>query len=196
MIYAINENRTFIRCKSSYMMLLLLLLFSIVKGYFGISCIYSEESFEWSLDEFDHDEFKIYIDQFESDDYNENNEDKCRVEIFMDYKNRSVTISLGDSFPWSQLDDGEGRLDYLIMFNQNNTEADIYNVLEYACYDQNECNKLFVLGHIHWLTQMNYSLFETHLRSLLLDHINKTGRISNGLKFRIIFCFFRKLFYR
>ncbi|CAF2814996.1 unnamed protein product [Rotaria sp. Silwood2] len=76
----------------------------------------------------------------------------------------------------SQLDYDEERLDFLIMFNKdNNTESEFYNVLEYACYDQDQCNKLFVHHHIHWLKQVNYTNFQTHLRSILVNSYNHTG---------------------
>ncbi|CAF2792494.1 unnamed protein product [Rotaria sp. Silwood2] len=61
------------------------------------------------------------------------------------------------------------------MFNKdNNTESEFYNVLEYACYDQDQCNKLFVHHHIHWLKQVNYTNFQTHLRSILVNSYNHT----------------------
>ena len=155
--------------------LLLLLLLSVAEETFGIFCIYSEKSFELSLDNFNYDEFKMEINDFPVYDYKDNNIDKCRVEIYIDYKSRLAAVSFGDSFPWSQLNHGEGRLDFLIMFHENNAETEFYNVLEYACYDQDQCNKLFALNHIQWLRQINYTLFEFHLRSLLFSNVNQPG---------------------
>jgi len=124
--------------------------------------------------ELNDENFRNEIDKFPNYD-SEDNEQQCRVELFIDHKERELTISFGDSFAWSQLDNGEGRLDFLIIFDKNNTEPDIYTVLEYACYDQNECDKLFVFNHIYWFKQMNYTLFQTNLKSLLYKNINHTG---------------------
>ncbi|CAF3697987.1 unnamed protein product [Rotaria sp. Silwood1] len=154
---------------------LLLLLLNIPLEIFGIYCIYSEGSSEWSLDDLNNDIFKEKVDKYPVYDYNDDNVDMCRVEIYVDYKSRLLIISFGDSFQWSKLDHGEGRLDFLIMFNQDNiTQADYYNVLEYACYDQDECNKLFVYHHIDWLININYTQFETNLRSILFQDFNHT----------------------
>jgi hypothetical protein len=159
-------------------MLLFFLLLSVIKGIFGITCTYSEEPLTWSLDEFNYDEFKIQIDALPSSDFNDDNDYKCRVEMYIDYKSRLFTISFGDSFTWSLLEHGEARLDFLILFNQNTTEAELYNILEYACSDQDQCDKLFAHNHIHWLKHINYTLFEIHVRSLLLNNINQTGEFE------------------
>jgi hypothetical protein len=157
-------------------MLLFLLLLSIPKEIFGIDCVYSDESFELELDDFNYDKFKTEINNFSSYDYTDDNIDMCRVEIYIDYKSRKLIISFADSFNWSPLDDGEALLNFLIVFNENNTEPDFYNVLEYACYDQNQCNKLFVFNHIHWLKQVNYTKLQTQLKSLLFNNSNQTGK--------------------
>lgn len=157
------------------LVLLLLLLLNIPKELFGIYCTYSEEPYDWKLDNFNDEEFKKKIDELPSYDYEDYNVDMCRVEIYIDYKSNSLVISFGDSFPWSQLDHGEGRLDFLIVFNETNTDAEFYHLLEYACYDQNHCNKLFVFNHIQWLREVNYTLLQLNLRSILFNNTDKTG---------------------
>ncbi|CAF4652061.1 unnamed protein product, partial [Rotaria sp. Silwood2] len=63
------------------------------------------------------------------------------------------------------------------MFNKddyNNITAEFYNVLEYACYDKDQCNKLFVYHHIKWLKQVNYTNFKKNLQSILFNNQNST----------------------
>jgi len=159
------------------MLLFFLLLLSIPKEIFLIDCIYSQDPIEWPLKNFNLSEFEMGIDIIPSYDYKDDNIDMCRVEIYVDYKSDSLIISFADSFEWSQLDDGEGRLDFLISFNQTNTEVEIYNILEYACYDQNQCDKLFLFKHIHWLTNINYITFQQQLLNLFINKSNQTGFI-------------------
>ncbi|CAF1095018.1 unnamed protein product [Rotaria magnacalcarata] len=136
-------------------------------------------SFTWPLDDFNDDKLQEKINDFPVYDYKDDNVDMCKVEIFIDYTSRLLIISFGDSFEWKQLDHGEGRLDLLIMFNESNTDADIYHVLEYSCYDRNKCNELFVFNHIHWLRQANYTSFQTNLRSILFNNSDKTESCFN-----------------
>ncbi|CAF3476440.1 unnamed protein product, partial [Rotaria sp. Silwood2] len=84
------------------MILLLLLLLNIPKEIFGIYCVYSEESSKWLLDDFNYVKFKEEVDKFPVYDYDDDNIDMCRVEIYIDYQSNSVIISFGDSFQWSQ----------------------------------------------------------------------------------------------
>jgi len=156
------------------MLLLLLLLLSIPEEIVGIECVHTDTTKEWLLDDFNYDKFRLEIDGYPSYDYTDNS-DMCRVEIFVDYQSRLLIISFADSFEWSQLVDGEGRFDFLIVLNQSSTEVEYYNVLEYACNDQNKCDKLFVFKNIDWLQQINYTIFQTHLRSLLFNNSNQIG---------------------
>jgi hypothetical protein len=180
-------------------MFLFLLLLSIPKEIFGIYCIYSEVPLELPFDNFNLSDFEMSIDTLPSYDYKDDNIDMCRLEIYVDYNNRSLVISFADSFEWSQLDDGEGRLDLLIVLNQSNTEVQIYNILEYACYDRNECDKLFLFNHINWLREVNYTIFQEHLSSLLSSKSNPTGKIYfflfdlHNLIYDLEYCFTDKI---
>jgi len=103
-----------------------------------------KKSFEWSLDDSNYDEFKLQVNDFPSYDHEDDDTDMRRVKIFIDYKSRLLIISFRDSFKWSDLNHGEERLDSLSIINENNIEPESYNVLEYGCFDQNQCDKLRV----------------------------------------------------
>jgi hypothetical protein len=160
--------------------LFLFLLFNLPVNLFGISCIYSEFPLELSLNEYNFDSFQMQIDSFPSYDYKDDNNEMCRIEIYVDYKSNLLIISFGDSFQWSQIDNGETRLDFLILFNSNSTDdQEIYNVLEYACYDYYQCEKRFLQNNIHWITQINYTLFTTHLTNNIFNNSLQTGSPFN-----------------
>ncbi len=162
------------------MIFLFLFLFNLPVNLFGISCIYSSYPYELSLNEYNSDSFQMQIDSFPHYDYDDDKNEMCRIEIYIDYKSNLLIISFGDSFQWSQIDDGETRLDFLILFNSNSSDDfEIYNVLEYACYDSYQCEKRFLLNNIHWITQINYTLFTRHLTNTIFNNSIKTGSLFN-----------------
>ncbi len=159
------------------MMFIFLFFLCIPQEIFGISCIYSEESLEWKLNEFDLDAFEKTMDEIPNVnvDYKDDNINMCRIEIYIDYQSNQLILSFADSFDWSPLDHGEGRLEFLIMFHQNKSVDGYYHVLEYACHDENQCEKIFLFHHIQWLKQVNYSIFQKHLTDLLFTNASQTG---------------------
>jgi hypothetical protein len=162
------------------LLLLLLLLICIPDEVLGLTCISSENSITLEFNKLDDDDFKFDMDMenLQSYDYKDNNIDMCRIEIYVDYRSSEFAISFGDSFPWSQLDHGEARLDFLLTFDQDNSEPVYYSILEYACYNEDQCHKLFLHNHINWLKEVkvNYTLFQRQLRPLLLSSTEQTGK--------------------
>src|ERR1700679_1931398 len=100
------------------MLLFLLLLLSIPEEIVGIKCVCTKE-IELLLYNFTYNDSKSKIDADPCFDYS----DMCRVQMFVDYNLRKLFIYFADSFEWSQLDDREGRYDFLTVFNQTNTEV-------------------------------------------------------------------------
>lgn len=155
--------------------IVLLFLLNIPKEIVGIHCVYKEEPTEWELNNFNLSKFQSEINEIPSFDYKDDNIDMCRIEIYIDYQDNTLVISFADSFQWSQLYDGETRLDFLIIFDNKQSQGNYYNVLEYACNDQDHCERLFLFNHIQWLKQVNYTRFENNLKSLLFQNSTKTG---------------------
>ena len=156
--------------------MLVLFFFVIPQQIYGIDCTYSEQPFEYPLDHFNYEDFCEKLNFYPSYDYIDDNTKMCRVEIYVDYQTRQFIISFADSFDWSRLDEGEGRLDFLIMFTPEYIDGEFYNVLEYACFDVDHCDKNFVLSHIQWLREGNYTRFQSQLQSMLLNNSSKTEK--------------------
>ena len=161
------------------MVMLFLFLFislTIPEKSLAIECMYSEQSLEYSLDYFNYEDFEREVNGFPSYDYIDDNVKMCRTEIYVDYQTRLLIISFADTFEWSRLDEGEGRFDFLIMFTPETVDGEFYNVLEYACFDFDQCDKYFVLNHIRWLANVNYTNFQRQLRSTLVKNTTKTDK--------------------
>lgn len=152
----------------------LLLLLIIPGDIVGIYCVYSEGSIEFKLDNFNSTRFENEINAIPTFDYKDDNIDMCRIEIYIDYQSRDLIISFADSFDWSELDDGEERLDFLIMFNKSHDQGEYY-VLEYACFDESQCEKIFLFNNINWIQHINYTVFKQNLKDLLFQNSNQAG---------------------
>lgn len=159
------------------MMIQFVLIFLVIpQQIYGIECMYSEQPFEYHLDDFNYEDFCEKLSSYPSYDYADDNAMMCRVEIYVDYQTRQFIISFAYSFESSRLDEGEGRLDFLIMFTPEYMDGEFYNVLEYACFDVDHCDKNFVLSHIRWLGEANYTRFQSQLKSMLFNNSSKTEK--------------------
>ncbi len=172
----------------------LILFLTLWKKLVCLQCIYTEEPMEFLFVNYTSEYLENLINTYPNYDYTNDNINMCRVEIFIDYQEHSVAISFADSFQWSQIDDGEARLDFLIVLNKTAIKSDYLNVLEYACNDNDQCDKTFVLNHIDWLLNVNYSTFEIQLKNLLLTNSTKTGFCICIFNIKIKSFHFRKMF--
>lgn len=160
------------------MIITIILFFFIVipRQISSIECTYSDQPFEYHLDQFNDEDFREKLNSYPSYDYLDDNSVMCHVEIYIDYQTRQIIISFADSFDWWQLDEGEGRLDFLIMFTPEYIGGEFYNVLEYACFNQDQCDRNFVFNQIQWLRMANYTAFQSQLTTKLLNNSSKTEK--------------------
>lgn len=158
---------------------MLLILISVEKSW-TVRCVYCQESFDWSWSNVSWKELdERMIDNVEMSDYDESKNELCRLEIYLDYQSNRSSISFGDSFQWTELNREELRLDYLIRLAEDEDEQ-FYNVLEYACANQDQCERNTLQEHLQWLTNVDYSLFHRHLQTLFFA-FNSTGSLSSLL---------------
>ena len=152
----------------------LLLLLNVEKSS-SVECIYSSDSLDWSWLNVNWSELEEEVKDLSVSDYDQSKNELCRLEIYFDYRLNVSSISFGDSFPWSELSEGEMRLDYLIRLEAGEEEEQFYNVLEYACANEDQCERKILFAHLQWLTDIDYSLFHQHLHQLFFKQSNATG---------------------
>ena len=184
------------------MLMLMLLLFGVERCW-GVRCVYCDDSFDWSWSNVSWKELDERMnDLMEISDYDQSKNELCRLEIYLDYQLNRSSISFGDSFQWTELNREELRLDYLIRLERRNDEEkqqqqqeEFYNVLEYACANEEQCERNTLHKHLQWLINIDYSLFHQHLQTLFFDEqTNSTGFSSLSFFSPIVsFLFFSSL---
>jgi hypothetical protein len=103
-----------------------------------------------------------------------NDDNLCRVELYLDYTDPWLIVSFSARLKNSWLKDQQVR--HTIMVTP--IEDYGYSVLsftEYAC-SEDGCEKMFIMDHIQWLLRANYTEFQTNVISLITDDGIEPGK--------------------
>lgn len=156
----------------------------------SINCYASEdEPFESTVDETVGwsevvDEFRQYNEQRRS----RSNDEFCRFEIYIDHQAQSISINYGDSFQWTQFNADEVRLDFLVIFDENESNDELYSIYEYSCSNDDNCHVQFIDNHLERLLALSHRDFHSHIRRTIVHEPHWSQSKS-----RLPFCSFRLL---
>jgi hypothetical protein len=154
--------------KTFQVLTILLFLFPISRA---LSCI-TENFFTAPLANFNIQSFQEELNDLEVEE--DDSMKSCRIELFLDYSEQYLQVTLSPELENSQLSDGQVRFDTIIKVNDDGSTK-LIHYLEYACSNE-ECDKEFAIKHISWLLNAQYTSLNTKVRPLLLGNTTDAGK--------------------
>ncbi len=151
---------------------LVILLISCSNSY-GLSCMTTNDGKPLSipLNVSDSEYVMKMIQNLSSKKYENNS--LCRVKLLVDYNDERLLINFTEHLGGSTLKDKEVRINGDVFVNDDQNIVFIH-ILEYACADT-ECEKEFIINHINWFIETDYTELQAKLAPLILGDGEKPG---------------------
>ncbi len=151
---------------------LVILLISCSNSY-GLSCMTTNDGkpLYIPLDVSDFEDVMKMIQNLSSKKYENNS--LCRVELLVDYNDERLLINFTEHLGDKTLEDKEVQI-YGDVFANDDQNIVFIHILEYACA-VNECEKEFIINHINWFIEADYTELQRKLAPVILGDGEKPG---------------------